>query len=172
MQQAKDVDRRQVALALKGSTKKMIQTSTFVPLPFTLNDLDNWDKLICNPEGVKATMCEYFKRLYDHSWVCKLLKPWVDTPSVARVKRCIEEDRFQWPQETTVRGTPAHLTQTRRSCSLDWTRLDQTYPLVSLATCSAPDHSARACSAHAITIPPPPFSLYIPPHRWTHRPTC
>jgi len=50
-------------------------------------------------------------------------------------------------------------------------RLDQTYPLVSPAACSAHACSAQARSAHAITIPPPPASLYIPPHRRTHRPT-
>ena len=102
VRRAKEADRRQVALALKGSTKKMIQTSTFVPLPFALNDLDNPDKLICDPEGVKATTREYFKRLYDHSRVRELPKPWLDTPSVVRVKRRIEEDRFQWPRETSL----------------------------------------------------------------------
>ena len=71
-------------------------------VPFALNDLDNPDKLICDPEGVKATTREYFKRLYDHSRVCELPKPWLHTPSVVRVKRRIEEDRFQWPQETSL----------------------------------------------------------------------
>ena len=102
VRRAKEADRRQVALALKGSMKKMIQTSTFVPLPFALNDLDNPDKLICDPEGVKATTREYFKRLYDHSRVRELPKPWLHTPSVVRVKRRIEEDRFQWPRETSL----------------------------------------------------------------------
>ena len=107
MQQAKDADRRQVALALKGSTKKMIQTSTFVPLPFSLNDLDNPDKLICDPEGVMATTREYFKRLYDHSRVCELPKPWLDTPSVVRSYQCP-------PHSCRILGTPAESGGVRR----------------------------------------------------------
>jgi hypothetical protein len=46
------------------------------------------------------------------------------------------------------------------------TRPDQTYPLIHPAT-----HSAHACSTRTIATPPPPASLYILPHRWTHRPT-
>jgi hypothetical protein len=63
---------------------------------------------------------------------------------------------------------------------------DQTYPLVFPATCSTHDRSApgrpthdcstpgcsaHICPAHTITISPPPAGLYIPPHRWTQRPT-
>ena len=53
--------------ALKGSTKRMVQSSGFVPLSFALNDLDQPEKLVCDPEGVKATTHKYFKQLYDHS---------------------------------------------------------------------------------------------------------
>jgi hypothetical protein len=108
---AKDADRKQVAMALKGSTKKMIQTSTFIPLPFALNDLDVPDRLICDPEGVKETTRKYFTRLYDHSRVCELPKPWLDTPSVAEVKRHVEEDKFQWLRMSTLsdfRGMLCH----------------------------------------------------------------
>jgi len=99
---AKQADKRQIAIALKGSTKKMIQTSNYVPLPFALNDLDNPDILICDPEGVKATTREYFTRLYDHSRVRELPKPWLNTPSVTEVRKRVENDRFQWPQKTTL----------------------------------------------------------------------
>jgi len=99
---AKQADKRQIVIALKGSTKKMIQTSNYVPLPFALNDLDNPDILICDPEGVKATTREYFTRLYDHSRVRELPKPWLNTPSVTKVRKCVENDRFQWPQKITL----------------------------------------------------------------------
>jgi hypothetical protein len=59
------------------------------------------------------------------------------------------------------KGNP-HLPDPNRSKPLAGP--DQTYPLVSLAARSAPD-----CSAHAITIPLPSASLYILPHRRTHR---
>ena len=78
--------KQQIHMAFKGSIKKMVQATNYVPLPFALNNLDNPEKLICNSEGIKSTTCEYFTRLYDHSWVCKLPKPWLDTPSVIEVK--------------------------------------------------------------------------------------
>ena len=99
---AKDADKRQIFMALKGSTKKMVQTVNYVPLPYALNDLDNPEKLICDPEGVKSTTREYFTRLYDHSRVRELPKPWLDTPSVTEVKNRIQDDGFQWPRKTTL----------------------------------------------------------------------
>ena len=101
---AKQADKRQIFMALKGSTKKMIQASVtdFIPLPYALVDLDNPEKLICDPEGVKATTREYFTRLYDHTRVRDLPKPWINTPSVVEVKKRVEEDRLQWPRKTTL----------------------------------------------------------------------
>jgi hypothetical protein len=57
---AKQFDKRRVFMALRGSTKKMVHTSDFVPLPFALNDLDNPETLVCDPEGVKETTRKYF----------------------------------------------------------------------------------------------------------------
>jgi hypothetical protein len=99
---AKQADKRQVFMALRGSTKKMVQDSNFVPLPFALNDLENPEKLVCDPEGVKETTRKYFTRLYDHSRVRELPKPWINTPSVVEVRQRVEEDRFQWPRKTTL----------------------------------------------------------------------
>jgi hypothetical protein len=99
---AKQADKRQIFMALRGSTKKMVNTSDFVPLPFALNDLDNPERLVCDPEGVKETTRKYFTRLYDHSRVRELPKPWLNTPSVVEVRQRVEEDRFQWPRKTTL----------------------------------------------------------------------
>jgi hypothetical protein len=57
---AKESDKQRMIAALKGSTKGMVQMSEFVLLPFALNDLDQPEKLICDPEGVKATTRKYF----------------------------------------------------------------------------------------------------------------
>ena len=99
---AKQTDKRQIFMALRGSTKKMVQASNFVPLPFALNDLDDPEKLICDPEGVKETTRKYFTRLYDHSRVRELPKPWLNTPSVTEVKQRVENDKFQWPRKATL----------------------------------------------------------------------
>jgi len=68
MAQAKLADKRKIAFALKGnSTRRLAQNFDYIPLPLAVNDLDDPEKLICSPEGVKATTMEYFRRLYDHS---------------------------------------------------------------------------------------------------------
>lgn len=100
--QAKEADKRRIAMALRGSTKKMIQSSSYVPLPLAVNDLDEPERLICDPEGVKATTREYFNRLYDHTRIPELPKPWMETLSVTEVKTRVLNDPFQWPKKTTL----------------------------------------------------------------------
>jgi hypothetical protein len=102
MSRAKLSDKRQIFMGLNGSTKKMIQSSNFVPLPFAINDLDDSDKLVCDPEGVKATTREYFTRLYDHTRIPSLPKPWLITKSVVEVKQRVLNDKFQWPKKATL----------------------------------------------------------------------
>ncbi|KIK04952.1 hypothetical protein K443DRAFT_92152, partial [Laccaria amethystina LaAM-08-1] len=49
-------ERLRIAAALKGgSTRKLIQSSSFISFPLALNDLDDPEKLVCDPEGVKST---------------------------------------------------------------------------------------------------------------------
>ena len=96
-------ERQRIAAALKGgSTRKLIQSSNFVSFPLALNDLDDAEKLVCNPEGVKSTTREYFSRLYDHSRVPDLPKPWLDTPSVKEVRSRVTEDPFIWPIKASL----------------------------------------------------------------------
>lgn len=64
---AKQADKRQVFMVLRGSTKRMVNTVDFIPLPFAINDLDDPERLVCDPEGVKETTRKYFTRLYNHS---------------------------------------------------------------------------------------------------------
>lgn len=59
---AKEADKQRIAYALKsGSTKKLVQATNYIPLPLAVNDLDDPVKLVCGPDGVKATTREYFK---------------------------------------------------------------------------------------------------------------
>ena len=82
-----------------------------------MNDLDSPEKLICDPEGVKTTTREYFTRLYNHSRVPELPKPWLMTPSVVNVRDRVEDDPFVWPKKATLadfrallqRGNSRHL---------------------------------------------------------------
>jgi hypothetical protein len=100
---AKLSDKNQISAALKGgSTKKLVQSYPFIPLPHVVNDLDSPEKLICDPEGVKTTTREYFTRLYDHSRVPELPKPWLTTPSVISVRERVKSDPFVWPKRATL----------------------------------------------------------------------
>jgi len=100
---AKLADRRKIAAALKGnSTRRLVQNSDYIPLPLAVNDLDNPEKLVCDPEGVKATTMEYFRRLYDHSCIPALPKPWMETPSIVDVRSRIAKDPFTWPKRASL----------------------------------------------------------------------
>ena len=95
--------RNQISAALKGgSTKKLVQSFPFIPFPLVVNDLDSPQELICDPEGVKSTTREYFMRLYDHSGVPELPKPWLTTPSVVDVQDRVSKDPFVWPRRALL----------------------------------------------------------------------
>ena len=80
----------------------MVQSYPFIPLPLVVNDLDTPQKLICDPEGVKSTTREYFTRLYDHSGVPQLPKPWLTTPSIVDVSDRVKRDPFVWPRRASL----------------------------------------------------------------------
>ena len=96
---AKLSDQRKMSAALRGnSTKKLVHGYNYIPLPLAVNDIDNPEKLICSPEGVKSMTKEYFRRLYDHSRIPTMPKPWLDTPSVTNVRSRVADDPFEWPR--------------------------------------------------------------------------
>ena len=103
MLQVRVGDRQRIAAALKsGSTQRLVHMSDFIPLPLAINDLDDPERLICDPKGVKSTTRDYFTRLYDHSRVPDLPKPWLDTPSVKEVKDRLAVDPFVWPVQASL----------------------------------------------------------------------
>ena len=85
-----------------NSTRKLAQNFGYIPLPLAVNDLDNPEKLVCNPEEVKSMTMEYFRRLYDHSRTPTLPKPWMDTPSILEVHSCVAKDPFEWPRKASL----------------------------------------------------------------------
>ena len=100
---AKLLDKNQISTALRGgSTKKLVQSFPFIPLPLVMNDIDSPEKLICDPEGVKSMTRKYFTRLYNHSGVPELPKPWLTTPSVVDVQDCVTKDPFIWPRRASL----------------------------------------------------------------------
>ena len=45
---------------------------------------------------------EYFRRLYDHSRIPRLPKPWMETPSVVNVQTHVTNDPFMWPRKASL----------------------------------------------------------------------
>jgi hypothetical protein len=100
---AKLLDKRKITAALMGnSTRKLAQNFDYVPLPLAVNDLDNPDRLICNPTEVKTTTMAYFQKLYDHSSIPTLPKHWMNTPSVLEVRSRVTEEPFEWPRKASL----------------------------------------------------------------------
>lgn len=100
---AKLSDKKKITAALIGnSTRKLAQSFDYIPLPLAVNDLDNPDRLVCNPKEVKTTTMNYFKKLYDHSHIPALPKPWLNTPSVLEVRSRVTEDPFEWPRKASL----------------------------------------------------------------------
>jgi hypothetical protein len=99
---ANQEDRRRIFDALRGGSTRKLFTQPFVPLPMVVNSLDDPDRLICDPQGVKAETRKYFENLYDHSNVPVMEKPWMTTPSVIEVRNRVLSDPFTWPQTATL----------------------------------------------------------------------
>jgi len=110
-------DRQRIAATLKsGSTWKFVHLSDFIPFPLAINDLDDPERLVCDPEGVKSTTRDYFTRLYDHSQVPDLPKPWLSTPLVKEIKDRLADDPFIWPVQASLSDFRAMLR--RGNCKL------------------------------------------------------
>jgi hypothetical protein len=76
MARAKVSDKRKITAALMGnSTRKLAHNFDYVPLPLAVNDLNNPDRLVCNPEEVKRTTMDYFK-----NYMITVLSPHFQSP--------------------------------------------------------------------------------------------
>lgn len=102
VRRAKEQDKWRISNALRGSTKRLVQTFQHTPLPLSVNALDDPDQLICDAEGVKTETAAYFSRLYDHSRIPSMPKPWLETPSVREVKERVLKDPFSWPRQASL----------------------------------------------------------------------
>ena len=47
-----------------GSTKHLVQTAEFIPLPMSINTIDGTGKLLTSPSEVKTKTCKYWEKLY------------------------------------------------------------------------------------------------------------
>ena len=85
-----------------GSTKRLVQSAEFVPLPMSVNTIDGSGKLLTSPEHVKAETRRYWEKLYARQPLPVLDKPWLHTESVKRVKARVQTNPFVWPRAASL----------------------------------------------------------------------
>ena len=85
-----------------GSTKRLVQSAEFVPLPMSVNTIDGSGKLLTSPEHVKAETRRYWEKLYARQPVPAMDKPWLDTESVKKVKERVQANPFVWPRTASL----------------------------------------------------------------------
>ena len=92
---AKRYDSFRISQALMGgSTKCLVHTAEFVPLPLSINTIDASGKLLSNPDEVKAETRRYWEKLYSRQPLTPMDKPWLTTESVKEVKERVSANPF------------------------------------------------------------------------------
>jgi hypothetical protein len=101
---AKKYDSFRITQALAGgSTKRLVHSAEFVPLPMSINTTDGSGKLLSDPEQVKAETRLYWERLYARQPIAPMDKPWLETESVIQVKQRVIANPFEWPRKATLK---------------------------------------------------------------------
>ena len=84
-----------------GSAKKLTLTDNYFGMPTALISSDS-GTLVTDPEMVKSVMREYWSKLYAQQNTPDIPKPWLSTPSVVEVHKCVKEQPFQWPVPSSI----------------------------------------------------------------------
>ena len=108
--QAKWNDRLKINNALKGgTTRHLVNKMEFVPFLSSINDPDNPDDIISDPQLVKDKTRYYFSKLYAHNPPPDIPKPWLTTPAVTQIKERVQRDPFIWPKPADLNDFRAML---------------------------------------------------------------
>jgi hypothetical protein len=100
---AKKYDSFRISQALAGgSTKRLVQTTEFIPLPMSINTIDGTGKLLTSPSEVKTETRKYWENLYARQPIPDIEKPWLSTKSVKDVHDRVSSDPFQWPRKANI----------------------------------------------------------------------
>ena len=100
---AKRYDSFRISQALMGgSTKRLVQSAEFVPLPLSINTIDGSGKLLSNPDDVKAETRRYWDKLYSRQPLTPMEKPWLTTRSVLEVNDRVSANPFVWPRKASI----------------------------------------------------------------------
>ena len=100
---AKRFDSMRISQALAGgSTKRLVQSAEFIPLPMSINTIDGSGKLLTSPDSVKAETRRYWEKLYARQPVPAMEKPWLNTKSVKEVNARVSTNPFLWPREANL----------------------------------------------------------------------
>ena len=90
----------------EGSTKHLVQSAEFIPLPMSINTTDGSRKLLTSPDSVKVETRRYWEKLYACQPVPVMEKPWLHTKSV-EVNARVSTNPFLWPREASLSGLRA-----------------------------------------------------------------
>ena len=100
---AKRYDSFRISQALMGgSTKRLVHTAEFVPLPLAINTIDASGKLLSDPDEVKAETRRYWEKLYSRQPITPMDKPWLTTKSVKEVHDRVSSNPFVWPRKASI----------------------------------------------------------------------
>jgi hypothetical protein len=101
---AKKFDSYRISQALaSGSTKRLIHAAEFVPLPLSVNSIDDSSRLLTSPDQVKTETRSYWEKLYARQPVPVMEKPWLVTNSVKEVHSRVSANPFQWPRTASLK---------------------------------------------------------------------
>jgi hypothetical protein len=96
-------DKKQVTgILLGGSSKSLIASGEYHGLPTAVNSIGVDDELITEPNTIKRVMREYWSKLYKQQDTPDVPKPWLDTPSVIKVRSRVRQELFEWPIPASV----------------------------------------------------------------------
>ena len=100
---AKKFDSFRITQALAGgSTKRLVQSAEFIPLPMSINTIDGSGKLLTSPAQVKAETRRYWEKLYARQPIPVMDKPWLITKSVTQVNDRVDATPFVWPRLASI----------------------------------------------------------------------
>ena len=100
---AKRSDSFRISQALGGgSTKRLVHSAEFIPMPTSINTIDGTGKLLTDPLQVKQETRRYWKKLYARQPIPTMDKPWLISKSVKDVNSRVSTNPFIWPRKASL----------------------------------------------------------------------
>jgi hypothetical protein len=96
------IEKKITGALLGGSTRKLVISNEYIGLLTALNAIDESGEVTTKPVKVKEITCNYFQKLYNHDEPPDVPKPWMQSPSVAKIKMKVTSDPFCWQKPANI----------------------------------------------------------------------